>query len=145
MLDLTFRVDGAEPVPFAASPLLAFKLHVGQAPGTKPAAIQTVVLRCQIRIEPSRRGYGGEEQERLRDLFDTPDRWGRTLRGMLWTHTSLVVPPFTGATVVDLPVPCTYDFNVAATKYFDALQGGEVPLTLLFSGTIFHEADGGGL
>jgi hypothetical protein len=36
-------------------------------------------------------------------------------------------------------VPCTYDFNVAVTKYFDALDNGEVPLTLLFSGTVFYE------
>ena len=64
---------------------------------------------------------------------------------MLWTHASAVVPPFTGGTVVDLPVPCTYDFNLAATKYFDALEEGDIPLCFLFSGTIFYEAADGGL
>jgi hypothetical protein len=78
------------------------------------------------------------EQERLLDLFGEPARWGQTLQSMLWTHTSLVVPPFTGQTVVDLPVSCTYDFNLATTKYFYAVEDGEIPLCLLFSGTIFY-------
>jgi hypothetical protein len=146
MLDLDFAVDKAEPVPFAAAPQLAFKLRVrAAAAGGEPAAVHTVVLRCQIRIEPGRRRYVAPEQERLRDLFDTPDRWGQTLRALLWTHTSAVLPPFTGETVVDLPVPCTYDFNIAATRYFYALEDGEVPLVLLFSGTIFHEGEDGAL
>ena len=37
---------------------------------------------------------------------------------MLWTHASVVVPRFTGSVLADIPVPCTFDFNVAATKYF---------------------------
>jgi hypothetical protein len=146
MLDLNFGVEKAEPVPFAAGPLLQFKLRVSAAPaGPEPVPVHAVALRCQIRIEPARRRYGAPEQERLRDLFDTPDRWGQTLRAMLWTHTSVVVPAFTGETVADLPVPCTYDFNVAATRYFYALEDGEVPLSLLFSGTVFHEAEDGAL
>ena len=64
---------------------------------------------------------------------------------MLWTHTSIIVPPFTGETIVQLPVPCTYDFNIAATKYFDALEDGEVPLRLLFSGTVFYAGEDGAL
>jgi hypothetical protein len=64
---------------------------------------------------------------------------------MLWTHASVVVPPFTDSILVDLPVPCTFDFNVAATKYFYALEGGEVHLSLLFSGTVFHEVEDAGL
>jgi hypothetical protein len=141
--DLHFLVLGAEPVKFAASPLLSLKLSVRQNGAVVP--IHTVVLRCQIRIDPTKRRYGREEQERLLDLFDRPERWGQTLRPMLWLHISVVVPPFTDHVAVDLPVPCTYDFNVAATKYFLALEDGEVPLTLLFSGTIFHEGDDGRL
>jgi len=34
---------------------------------------------------------------------------------------------------------------VAATKYFYALEEGEVPLLFLFSGTIFYAADDGAL
>ena len=89
--------------------------------------------------------YQPEEQPPLRDLFGEPARWAQTLRSMLWTHTTVSVPSFTGDVVVDLPVPCTFDFNVAATKYFHALETGEVPLRLLFSGTVFHEAANGDL
>jgi hypothetical protein len=47
--------------------------------------------------------------------------------------------------VVDLPVPCTFDFNVAAAKYLAGLEDGEAPLNLLFSGTVFYEAENGAL
>jgi hypothetical protein len=63
----------------------------------------------------------------------------------LWTHTSVVVPPFSGSTTVNLPVPCSYDFNLAASKYFYALENDEVPLCLLFSGTVFYECPDQGL
>jgi hypothetical protein len=146
MLDLDFLVEGAEPMPHAAAPLLAFKLHVSQvAASTTAVPIHAVVLRCQIRIEPAKRRYENSEKGRLLDLFDTPDRWSQTLRPMLWTHISVVVPRFTAAITVDLPVPCSFDFNVAATKYFYALEEGEVPLCLLFSGTVFHESEEGDL
>jgi hypothetical protein len=147
MPDLNFRVGGAEPERFAAAPLLRFKLRVEQAvpPGFEPTPIHAVALRCQVRIEPARRRYEPAEQGRLLDLFGTPDRWGQTLRPMLWTHVSAVVPSFQESADVDLPVPCTFDFSLAATKYFAALEAGEVPLCFLFSGTIFYEAPGGAL
>jgi hypothetical protein len=154
MPDLSFDVAGAEPVPHAAAPQLIFKLEITEdsadsgASEAEATAIAAIALRCQIRIEPTRRRYGPAEKERLLDLFGTPDRWGQTLRGLLWMTTGLVVPAFKGRTVVDLPVPCTFDFNVAATKYFYALEEGEVPLSLLFSGTVFYvpaEAYGGTL
>lgn len=141
MPDLNFEVLGAAPTPFAAAPQLNFQLRIRDSAGAEALPIPAVALRCQIRIEPTRRQYGPAEQERLLDLFGEPSRWGQTLRSMLWTHTSLIVSPFKGQTVVDLPVPCTYDFNVAATKYFYALENGEVALTLLFSGTIFYAED----
>ncbi len=139
MPELNFKVESAEAVPFAASPLLIFKLHITNADAEE--LIQTIALRCQIQIEATRRRYSTGEQERLRDLFGEPERWSETLRATLWTHASVIVPPFNGSTIVDLPVPCTFDFNVAATKYFAGLEDGEVPLNLLFSGTIFYEAD----
>jgi len=147
MPDLHFQVVTAKPEPFSAGPLLRFKLRVSQAPvaGADFVPIHTVMLQCQVRIEPAQRRYGAGEQEKLIDLFDAPSRWGQTLRSMLWTHTSGAVGPFTDAITVDLPVPCTYDFNLAVTKYFYALEGGEIPLNLLFSGTIFHEGEAGAL
>lgn len=143
MPDLNFQVEGAEAVSFAASPLLAFKLRIANANAQEP--IHTIALRCQIQIEATRRRYSAQEQERLLDLFGEPERWSQTLRSMLWTHASAIVTPFTGSTLVDLPVPCTFDFNIAATKYFAGLEDGEIPLTLMFSGTVFYEAGDGAL
>ena len=147
MPKLDFQVVAAEPLPFTAAPLLIFKLRITHAAAnqTTVASIHSIALRCQIRIEPARRRYGVQEQERLRDLFGEPARWGQTLRSTLWTHTNVTVPPFTDQIVVDLPVPCTFDFNVAAAKYFYALEDGVVPLCLLFSGTVFYEAEDGAL
>jgi hypothetical protein len=144
VLDLNFTVERADPQPHAAAPLLLFKLRIAETlTDLEPTTIPSIALRCQIRIEPTRRRYAQAEQERLLDLFGKPERWGQTLKSTLWTHASVVVPPFTGSTVVDLPVPCSFDFNVAATKYFHALEDGEVPLCLLFSGTIFYTNDEG--
>jgi hypothetical protein len=141
--ELSFQVEGAEVVSFAASPLLAFKLRIVNADAGEQ--IQSVALRCQIQIESTKRNYTAEEKERLRDLFGEPERWGHTLRAMLWTHATVIVTPFAGSTLVDLHVPCTFDFNVAATKYFAGLESGEVPLNLMFSGTVFYEGGERGL
>jgi hypothetical protein len=142
-LDLRFSVENAKPELWSASPLLLFELRISQPAEAVP--IHAIMLRCQVRIEPARRRYGAGEAEGLRDLFGTPDRWGQTQRPMLWTHTQVVVGPFEDSIVVDLPVPCTFDFNVAATRYFHALEEGEVPLSLLFSGTVFQEVPEVGL
>ena len=119
---------------------MAFELRLTNA--DRAETIHTVVLRCQIQIEVTRRRYTGGDQERLRDLFGEPERWGQTLRGMLWTHATAVVPPFRESTSVQLQVPCTFDFNVAATKYFDGLTDGEIPVCLMFSGTVFYDGAG---
>ena len=142
MLDLTFQIQSVEPIAHAASPQLAFRLAIAEASATD---VQSVLLKCQIRIEPTRRRYQAENPERLLDLFGPPDRWGKTMRSMLWTHTQAIVPAFTGSTSLELAVPCSFDFNLAATKYFAALEDGEVPLCFLFSGTVFYQSESGGL
>jgi hypothetical protein len=82
----------------------------------------------------------------MRDLFGDPERWSQTLRSMLWTHANLVVSGFAGqVTVVDLQIPCTFDFNIAATKYFEGLSDGDIPLHLMFSGTVFYADPNGQL
>jgi hypothetical protein len=141
--DLNFQIEGAEAVAHAASPLLAFKLRLTNADADEP--VQAVALRCQIQIEATRRLYKEREQARLLDLYGEPERWAQTLRTMLWTHASVMVPPFRESLLVDLHVPCTFDFNIAAAKYFAGLEDGEVPLCLLFSGTIFYEDRDAGL
>ena len=123
-------------MPYGASPLVAFQLRVTNS-GSEPA-IHTVVLRAQIQIEVTRRRYTPEEQSNLRDLFGEPSRWGQTLKNMLWTNAIVIVPSFEKETIVELQVPCTFDFNVAATKYFHGLSEGELPLNFLFSGTVFY-------
>jgi hypothetical protein len=145
MPDLTFTVERAEVAPFAAAPLLLFKLRIASSAATATAAaapaseaVASISLQCQIQIEAARRRYTAAEQDGLQDLFGTPQRWGDTLRTMLWTHTTIVVPPFDGECAIDLPVPCSYDLNVAVTKYFYALEEGEIPLMLQFSGTVFY-------
>src|SRR5215813_12408966 len=143
MPDLNFEVINAETVTFAVAPMLSFRLRITNLDADQQ--IQSVALRCQIQIETPRRHYVPLEQEALLDLFGEPERWGRTLRPMLWTHAGVTVPPFAGETVVELPVPCSFDFNIAATKYFAGLEAGEVPLNLMFSGTIFFENNAGAL
>jgi hypothetical protein len=135
--DLTFQVEGAEPVANAASPMLAFKVGITNATGEP---VHSVALRVQVQIEPVRRRYTAAEQQRLQELFGEPERWSQTLRPLLWTNTNLNVPAFNRSTLVDVLVPCTFDFNVAVTKYIYGLVDGELPTTLLFSGTVFHAA-----
>jgi hypothetical protein len=143
MPDLQLSVEGAEVVQFAAAPLLAFKVRI--AGSSSDQVIHTVALRAQIQIEVSRRKYDANEQARLVDLFGQPDRWRQTLRSLLWTHASVVVPGFTGSVLAEIPVPCTFDFNVAATKYFHGVTSGDLPLCFQFSGTVFHMGEDGTL
>jgi hypothetical protein len=141
--DLNFQIEKAEPQRFAIAPTLLFKLRlINAAPGE---VIHSVALRCQIQIDVTRRHYDAEEEKQLADLFGERARWTQTLRSLLWTHASVVAPAFEDSIVVDLPVPCTFDFNVAATKYFHGLSDGDVPLSFLFSGTIFYADAAGAL
>lgn len=126
-------------MPFAVAPTIGFRLRIENA--DRLQQVHSIALRCQIQIETTRRRYKSDEQDRLFDLFGEPERWGQTLRSMLWTNVSANVPGFTGTSFFNLPVPCSFDFNVAATKYFAALSDGEIPLCLLFSGTIFYESE----
>ena len=142
MPDLDFAVEDADVLEFAAVPSLLFKLRLENL---EEEPIRSVALSTQVRIAATQRHYEAAEQERLLEVFGEPHRWGSTLRSLLWTHTTLQVPPFSGSTVVDMPVTCTYDFDVVAAKYFDALEDGEVPLEFLFSGTVFYAGEGGGL
>ena len=127
---------------YAATPSLFFRLRVANL-GEEP--VRSVALSAQIRISATARPYGRAEQERLLELFGSPERWGDTLRSLLWTHAAVQIPPFSGSTVVEMPVTCTYDLEVAASKYLNALDGGEVPLEFLFSGTIFYSGEDGRL
>lgn len=137
MSEFSFAVTGVEPVPFAAVPQLAFDLAI-----TSDAPVRNLALQVQIQLEPVRRRYTGEEQQRLVDLFGEPSRWGDTLQTMLWTHVPLHVAAFDAKTTAQVIVPCTFDFNVATTKYMHGLSDGDVPLRFLFSGSVFYDEGG---
>ena len=139
MPELDFRVESVAAIPYAAAPTLAFRLQVTNA--NREEIIHSMALRAQIQIEVTRRHYSAEEQVRLSDLFGEPGRWGQTLKTMLWTHVAVNAPPFQGETTVDIPVPCTFDFNVASTKYFHGLNEGDLPLNFLFNGTVFYRSE----
>ncbi len=139
MTGLDFACTGVRPEPYAAAPTLLFTIRI-TAHGDQ--RVHALALRCQLRVEPARRRYSPSEGDGLGDLFGDRSRWGRTLNPLQFAQVSLVVPGFTGSTEVDLPVPCSYDMDVAATKYCEALTDGEVPLLLLFSGTAFRGPGG---
>ena len=143
MPDLDFAVTGVDPAVRGLVPLLHFQLRIKNEPAEE--TIRSILLQVQIQIQSPQRSYNGKEKEKLFELFGPPEQWGQTLRNKLWTHAQTTVPPFAGETAAILPVPCTYDLNVAATKYFFGVEEGEVPLLFLFSGTIFHAGAGGRL
>jgi Family of unknown function (DUF6084) len=143
MPELHFAIDAAEAVAHAATPLIALKLRITNLP--EDEIIHSLIVRCQVQIEPAKRRYLPPEQDKLLDLFGKPERWSRTVRPLLWLNTSIAAPGFTGSALVDLQLPCTFDFNVAATKYFHALNCGEIPLCVMFSGTVFYQGEDGAL
>jgi hypothetical protein len=133
--ELDFAVEGAARVAHAAVPTIAFSLRIGSE-----LPVRSVVLDVQVQIAARRRPYDDAAHERLFELFGPAEQWGTSLRTLLWTRATLVVPPFSGSTLVELPIACSYDLEVAASRYFDALEDGEVPLEFLFSGTVFYGA-----
>jgi len=140
MNELSFSVLNARAEPYAAVPTINLRLSVASS---VPEPVHAVALRCQVRIEPQRRRYDSGEEERLEELFGDTPRWGDTLRPFLWTHLATTLTGFTGVTEVDLPLPVSYDFEVAGAKYLHSLGDGEVPLVLLFSGTVFSRGNSG--
>lgn len=140
MSELSFAVLDARAEPYAAVPTINLRLSVASS---EPEPVHAVALRCQVRIEPQRRRYDRGEEERLEELFGDTPRWGDTLRPFLWTHLATTLTGFTGVTEVDLPLAVSYDFEVAGAKYLHALGDGEVPLVLLFSGTVFSRGESG--
>jgi hypothetical protein len=137
--ELTFAVEGAGALEYSVVPTLRFALRI-ESPGVP---IRSIALNTQIRIAAARRSYARGEQARMLELFGEPHRWGTTLRSLLWAHTTVHVPAFVERTVIDLPLALTYDFEVVATRYLHALEDGEIPLELLFSGTVFYAGEQG--
>ena len=139
MAELVFDCLGAHADRYAVAPSMAFTLRISDTSGQR---VEAIALRCQIRIEPSRRRYSAAEAERLNDLFGETQRWAETLRPLQFTNVAIMVPRFTGSIELDLPVMLSYDLEIGSTRYFAGLDDGEIPLLLLFSGTVFGMTDG---
>src|SRR5919112_117791 len=138
--ELGFAVHDARALELSATPTIRFDLGLESLAGHE---VRSVMLHVQIQIAARRRRYEAEAQEQLVDLFGTPERWGSTLSTLPWLRTTVVVPPFSGSARVELDVPCTYDLEVKASRYLNALDGETVPLELLFSGSVFYAGAGG--
>ena len=139
MAELVFDCTGAKADRYAVVPALTLLLRISETSGQR---VEAIALRCQIRIEPARRRYSSAEAERLNDLFGDTERWANTLRPMQLVTVATMVPGFSGSTEVELPINFTYDLEIGSTRYFAGLDSGEVPLLLLFSGTVFSVVDG---
>jgi hypothetical protein len=137
--EIVFDCTGARADKYAVVPQMIVTLRVSETSGTR---VEAIALRVQMRIEPARRRYSNAEAERLNDLFGDTQRWADTLKPIQFTNVSIMVPGFDGSIEIDLPVSLTYDMEIGATRYFAGLDEGEVPLLLLFSGTMFSIADG---
>jgi hypothetical protein len=140
MADLVFGCTDARAERFAATPTLSFALTITESTG---ASVRAILLRCQIRVEPHRRRYSAAEARRLDDLFGDTARWADTVKPIQLAMVTTMVPAFSALAEISLPVPCTYDLEVASARYLQALDDGTIPLLFLFSGTVFV-ADGGG-
>jgi hypothetical protein len=140
MPELVFDCLGAASDPYAAGPTLTFRLRVAE---TTDERVHAIALRCQLRIEPQKRRYDEAEARQLNGLFGERSRWADTLRPLQFAEVTALVPGFTGSIEVDVAVPCTYDLDIAASSYFQALDDGDIPLVLYFSGTVFLRGDHG--
>src|SRR2546423_9680957 len=108
---LPFAVQDAGRLDYAAVPTLRFALRI-ESLGGRP--IRSVLLATQIQIAARRGSYEDADHDKLFDLFGRREDWGTTLRTLLWTRTTLVVPPFENSTVAAPHVPCTHDLDVPA-------------------------------
>ncbi len=140
--DPAFTVLGAEPVPRSSAPTLRFRLGVEDDSGVP---VQFIVLSVLVTIEPGRRDYAPADRERLVELFGEPERWGSTTGSFRWTQVSTVVGPFERSGLIDVDVECTYDHEVAVTKYFGGIGNGAYPLQMHFNGTVYYLGEQGSL
>jgi hypothetical protein len=140
MSALAFSVLDITADRYAESPQLLARMRVEETTGER---VHTMAVRTQVMIEPQRRPHSEAEAAGLLDQFGERPRWKDTLKPFLWTFASTMVQGFSGSCEFDIAIPCTYDFEVTASKYLHALSDGEIPLRLLFSGTVFSRGSSG--
>lgn len=136
MPELNITVEAAET---AAASALALRLLIANLYSEE--RVHAIALTVQLQILPGRRRYSDTEKAALSDVFGEPARWATTVRPLFWTAIKADVPGFTGQTRFDLVVPCDLHPEVAAARYLRALDEGEVPSVLLFSGRVLYFQD----
>lgn len=143
MPELSFRIGEVSALRHAAVPTIVAQVKIANAIAGEH--IHGVSLNCQVQIRPLGRNYTAAEEGRLMDLFGERERWGRTMKPLHWANVIVKVPPFTGETTVDLLLPCSLDFDVAANKYFYGLEQGSIAVAVMFSGTAFFANEDGSM
>lgn len=140
MPELSFTVKQVKAGTASGAPELVVTLAIQNAVAGEQ--IQSIALAVQLQIEPARRRYSESEKQALNDLFGEVSRWPVTVRPIYWTTVKANVPDFAGRTEFDLRIPCEFESEVAAAKYMRAIQDGEVPVALLFSGRVMYSGGG---
>jgi hypothetical protein len=135
---LEFAVLGARALERAAVPTIVLTLAIDRVAGPP---VRSLTVAARIDIAPARRPYDEREEERLTDLFGAPSQWDGTLGTLPWARTTLLVGAFSERVTAPAAVTCSYDFEVAAAKYLHALGDGDIPIELMFSGTILYADD----
>ncbi len=135
LTELVFDCIDVRADPYAAGPSLGFQLRIAETTGVRVHAHRAAV----------------PDQDRAERRRYTPGR-GRAAQRPVRRHRALGGDPQAasvrqrrgdGAELYrrhrGRPVPsrCSYDLEIAATSYFHALDEDDIPLLLLFSGTIF--------
>ena len=125
MPELVFDCIDVRADPYAAGPTLVFRLRIAETTGER---VHAIALRVQLRIEPQKRRYTAREAAAAQRPVRRPLALGGDAQQPLqFAKVAVMVPSFTGSIEVDVPVPCTYDLEIAATSYFHALQRGRHP------------------
>lgn len=145
MPDLAFAVTGVRAVADGWIPLLEFTLEIQSRPECED--VRALLLQIEVHIQPS-------EGTSRRMLSACPGESSAArgsgvaagaARRYRWTHVHTTVPAFAGTIAVPLLVPCSYDLNLAATRWFAACASDTVELAFEVGGTIIHMGDGAGL
>jgi hypothetical protein len=123
--------------------LTSFDLEITSRPATE--SIHSIMLQAQIQIQSAQPQHNTPGRKQPVERVGPPLQSRQTLRNALWAIASTNVGAFTGGTVIRLPVACTFDQNIAVTKYWYALENEDVPLLFLFSGTVFYAGPDGHL
>lgn len=137
--ELSIGVEGVAATAQAVLPTLQFLARLRTSGQDR---VRSVALETQVHIVTDRGSYCEPDQHRLAYLFGGPVGVPRRRPSLLWARTTTQVPEFAGEAQVEIPVVCTYDFEVVAARFLQSLTSGDVPLDFQFSGSVCYGVDG---